>query len=310
MYFSQAKKEEWIDLMNNDKMIRAMVNNEILAFFVASSNLVETARSFHHTSPVATAALGRLLSGAVMMGDMLKNDDDKITIQITGDGPLGGILVTADTKGKVKGYVNNPLVILPAKANGHLDVGGAVGNGTLSVIKDMGLKDTYNGFVPLCTGEIAEDLTDYFLNSEQTPASVGLGVLMDKDTMSVKRAGGFILQVMPGASEETIEKLEENISSFGGITDRLMEEDSPEYLLKLLCKGLDYEITKEKNVEFFCDCSRDRVSRAIALLGDVELKSMINDNKPIEIKCQFCNKAYSFSVEDLKEIQANKERKN
>lgn len=296
--------------MNKDKMIRAMINNEILAFTITTKNLVETARKFHHTSPIATAALGRLLSGAVMMGDMLKNDDDKITVQITGDGPLGGILVTADTRGKVKGYVNNPLVILPAKANGHLDVGGAIGNGTLSVIKDMGLKDTYNGFVPLCTGEIAEDLTDYFLNSEQTPASVGLGVLMDKDSMCVKRAGGFILQVMPGAREETISKLEDNISKFGGVTDRLMEEDSPEYILSVLCAGLDYEISKEKEVGFYCDCSMDRVSRAIALLGDVELKSMIDDNKPIEIKCQFCNKAYNFSVEDLRNIKLSKERKN
>lgn len=286
----------------SDKMIRAIASNEVRAFAVTSKDMVETARRFHSTSPVATAALGRLLSGTVMMGDMLKNEDDKITVYITGDGPLGGALVTADTKGHAKGYVNNPYVLIGAKADGHLDVGGAVGAGTLSVVKDMGLKDTYNGFVPLVSGEIAEDLTSYFMNSEQTPSSVGLGVLMDKESTEVSRAGGFIIQLLPGASEETISIIESNLASFGYVTDRLLERNEPEYLLELMLSGLDVEITKEMPVNFLCDCSRDRVRRAIAMLGDVELKSMIKDAKPVELKCQFCNSAYEFSIDEIKEI--------
>lgn len=281
-----------------------------MAFAITSKNMVEQARIFHNTSPVATAALGRLLSGGVMMGDMLKNEDDKITLHIQGNGPLGGILVTADTHGHAKGYVYNPAVIVPAKENGHFDIGGAIGEGSLTVIKDIGLKDAYNGHVPLYSGEIAEDLTHYFTVSEQTPSSVGLGVLINKEDMSVRRAGGFMIQLLPGASNEVIDQIEENLKNFGTVTDRLLEENDPHYLLDLVLNGLKTEITAKKPVSFQCDCSRDRVRRAIALLGEVELSSIIKEEKPIELKCQFCNKAYHFDIEELKEIKISFKNSN
>lgn len=292
-----------------DRMVRATAEGQVMAFAVSSKNLVEKARMAHGTSPVATAALGRLLSGGVMMGNMLKNDTDKITIQITGDGPLGGVLVTADTKGAVKGYVNNPDAEVPDREDGHLNVGAAIGGGTLSVMKDLGLKDAYNGHVPLYSGEVAEDLTHYFLESEQTPSSVGLGVLVSKKDSSVLRAGGFILQLLPGATDKTIDIIENNLKEFGYVTERLSENDDPAAMLELLLRGLNYEITKDIPVSFYCDCDRDRVRRAIALLGDVEVSSMIKDNKPVELKCQFCNTAYKFSVEDLIDIKKSIENK-
>lgn len=292
-----------------DRLVRATAEGQVMAFAVSSKNLVEKARASHNTSPVATAALGRLLSGGVMMGNMLKNDTDKITIQITGDGPLGGVLVTADTKGTVKGYVNNPNAQVLDRADGHLNVGAAIGAGTLSVMKDLGLKDAYNGHVPLYSGEIAEDLTHYFLESEQTPSSVGLGVLVNSKDGTVLRAGGFILQLLPGATDKTIDIIENNLKEFGYVTERLSENDDPSGILELLLKGLNYEITKDIPVSFYCDCDRDRVRRAIALLGDVEVASMIKENKPVELKCQFCNTAYKFSVEDLIEIRKSIENK-
>lgn len=284
-----------------DTMIRALAGNEVMAFFVTSKMACEAARLAHHSSPVVTAALGRLLSAALMMGDMLKNEEDKITLQIESDGPLKGLLVTADTFGNVKGYPNVEQVILPLKEDGHLDVGGAVGNGSLSVMKDMGFDNPYHGHVPLVTGEIGEDITHYFSTSEQTPSSVGLGVLVDTD-YSVKCAGGFILQLLPNASDESISRLEENLASFGSVTNRLLEENDPHYLASLLLKGFDVELTKEKPVRFYCDCSKDRVKRALALLGEPELYSMIKDNQPVELKCQFCNSAYSFTIDEIKEI--------
>lgn len=289
-------------MANKDYMVRAMAEESILAFAVTSQNMTEAARVAHHTSPIATAALGRLLSGAVMMGDMLKNEDDKLTLQISGDGPMGGLLVTADNLGNAKGYVNNPAVIMPAREDGHLNVGGAIGAGTLTVIKDMGLENPYNGHVPLFSGEIAEDLTHYFLNSEQTPSSVGLGVLINREDMSVSRAGGFIIQVMPGAKDSVLDIVESNLASIGSVTDRLSENDDPKYLLELLLKGLSVKYTNEKPVQFLCDCERDRVRRALALLGEVELTSMIKDGKPIELKCQFCNKGYSFDIPEIEQI--------
>lgn len=294
-------------MANKDYMLRASAQGQVMAFAVSSKNMAETARLAHHTTPVATAALGRLLSGTVMLADTLKNEDDKITVQVRGNGPLGGILVTADTFGNAKGYVDNPAVILPMKSNGHLDVGGAVGEGSLSVIKDMGLKDAYNGHVPLYSGEIAEDLTHYLLTSEQTPSSVGLGVLVDTKTLAVRNAGGFIIQLLPGAMDSVIDVIEKNIRDFGSVTDRLSENDDPAYLLELLLKDLDYEINKKKQVSFMCDCSRDRVRRAVKLLGDVELSSMIKEAKPIELKCQFCNKAYNFDIEELIAIKNEKQ---
>lgn len=301
-------KNRLIKFPDSDRLIRATAEGQVMAFAISSKHLVEKARLAHQTTPVATAALGRLLSGGVMMGNMLKNDNDKITIQISGDGPIGGLLVTADTKGNVKGYVNNPDVVVPDRIDGHLNVGMAVGNGSLSVMKDLGLKDSYNGHVPLFSGEIAEDLTHYFLESEQTPSSVGLGVLVNKDG-SVLRAGGFILQLLPGARDATIDKIEANLREFGYVTERLSDNDDPGAMLELLLRGLNYEVSLEMPVRFTCDCSRDRVRRAIALLGEVEVASMIKDGKPVELKCQFCNSAYDFTPEDLIEIRKTIENK-
>ncbi|MCR4902326.1 MAG: Hsp33 family molecular chaperone HslO [Butyrivibrio sp.] len=286
-----------------DYMVRATAADaQIRAFAITSGNLVEEARKAHDTKALATAALGRLLSGTVMMGDMLKNEKDLITVRIEGDGPLGGLLATADNKGNVKGYVVNTDVVLPHNANDHLDVGGGVGKGTLTVIRDTGLKDPYVGTVGLYTGEIAEDLTYYFAESEQTPSSVGLGVLVDAEG-KVMAAGGFIIQLMPGALEETIIKLEENLTKIKSVTDILRAGHTPEEMLKLILEGFDVEFTGEMPVRFYCNCDKDRVERALMLIGSKELDDMISDGKEVELCCQFCNKKYNFSVEDLKAVK-------
>ena len=286
-----------------DYMVRATAANAMIrAFAVTSKDTVEKARKAHGTSSLATAALGRLMSGALMMGDMLKNDKDLMTLQIEGDGPLGGITVTTDNKGRVKGYVRNPNVDLPKKENGHLDVGTGVGNGTLTVIRDTGLKDPYVGTVQLYTGEIAEDLTYYFAASEQTPSSVGLGVLINTD-YTVKQAGGFIVQLMPGCDEETITKLEDNLKKIRSVTDILDAGKTPEEMLQIVLEGFDIEFTGTMPVQFYCNCDKDRVERALILLGRDEIDAMIAEGKTVELKCHFCNKSYDFSVDDLKVIR-------
>lgn len=288
---------------SNDYMIRGIAgNNEIRCFAVTGRDLVEKARAAHGTSPVATAALGRTMMGALMMSDMLKNDDDLLTIRFDGDGPLGSIVVTADHHGNVKGYVQQPLVMLPLKADGHLDVGRAVGKGTLTVIRDLDMKDTYNGQIAIHSGEIADDLTHYFAESEQIPSSVGLGVLVDTDH-TVKKAGGFLIQLMPFASEETISRLEKNLSSIRYVTEMLEDGMTPEDMLREALKGFDdLRITDKTKVQFHCNCSRDRVSRALSLLGEKELTSMIEEKKPVELSCSFCGRKYAFSVAELEEI--------
>lgn len=284
-----------------DYIVRATAaDGQIRAFAATTRDLVEEARSRHATSPVATAALGRLLTAGVMMGSMMKNDTDVLTLQINGDGPIGGITVTADSKGDVKGYVQNPDVILPPK-NGKLDVGGAVGIGLLTVIKDMGLKEPYSGQTILVTSEIAEDLTYYFANSEQVPSSVGLGVLMEKDN-TVKCAGGFIVQLMPFAQESVISRLEENVGKISSVTKLLEAGYTPEQLLADLTEGLDLEITDTMPARFYCNCSKKRVERAVASIGEKEIREMIADGKDIEVKCHFCNTAYTYTVEELQEI--------
>ena len=286
----------------SDYMIRATAGDaQIRAFAVTSRNLVEEARKIHSLSPICAAALGRLMSGALMMGDMLKGDKDALTITIDGDGPIGGLLVTVNNKGQVKGYVKNNSVVLPNNDEGHLNVGGAVGNGTLTVTRDLGLKDPYVGTIQLYSGEIADDLTCYFVESEQIPSSVGLGVLVNRD-FSVMEAGGFIVQLMPGASEEVINRLEGNIQGMKTVTDILREGKTPEDLLGMVLEGLDMEITATVPVSYHCGCDRDRVERALVLLGKKELESLISDNEDIEIKCQFCQKGYVFSPKDLKEM--------
>lgn len=234
------------------------------------------------------------------MGSMMKNDTDMLTLQVRGDGPLGGITVTADSKGDVKGYVNHPDVMLPPK-NGKLDVGGAVGIGLLQVIKDMGLKEPYSGQTILVSSEIAEDLTYYFANSEQVPSSVGLGVLMDKDN-TVACAGGFIIQMMPFAKEETISQIEENLKNITSVTDHLKKSETPEQILEILLGNLGLEITSTMPTKFYCNCSKERVEKAVISVGKKEIQDMIDDGQDIEVKCHFCNTAYKYSVEELKDI--------
>ena len=287
----------------SDYLVRAAAADaQVRAFAVTARDTVETARAAHDTSPVMTAALGRLLCAGAMMGSMMKGDADILTLQIRGDGPAGGLTVTADSKGRVKGYAVHPQVILPANSQGKLDVGGAIGAGTLQVIRDLGLKEPYVGQTDLQTGEIAEDLTWYFAASEQVPSSVGLGVLMEKNN-TVKQAGGFIVQLMPFAEETVIEKLEANLSRVHSVTKLLEDGNSPEQILGILLEGMDMEILSDMPVEFYCNCSRDRVAKALYSIGKKEMDEMIADGEPIEVKCHFCNRAYQFSVEDLKQIR-------
>ena len=286
----------------NDYIIRATAaNDQIRAFAAVTTQMVETAREHHNTSPVATAALGRLLTAGAMMGSMMKGEKDVLTLQIKAGGPLQGITVTADSQGNVKGYVGNPDVCIPANSKGKLDVAGAVGPGFLNVIKDMGLKEPYSGQVMLQTCEIAEDLTYYFATSEQVPSAVGLGVLMNKNN-TVRQAGGFIVQLMPFAEEEVISRLEQNVQKINSVTSLLEEGHTPESLLEQVLDGFDIEINDTIPTEFYCNCSKSRVERALISIGRKELNELIQDGKDVELNCHFCNQNYVFSVEELKEI--------
>ena len=283
-----------------DYIVRATAADaQIRAFACTTRGVVETARKAHNTSPVVTAALGRLLSAGAMMGRMLKGEEDILTLQIKGDGPVNGLTVTADSKGNVKGYANVPDVILPANSIGKLDVAGAVGKGILSVIKDMGLKEPYVGQTALQTSEIAEDLTYYFATSEQVPSCVGLGVLMEKDN-TVKQAGGFIVQLMPFAEDAVIDRLETNLAKINSVTSILDAGNTPEQLLAILLEGLNPEITDTLPTGFSCNCDKKRVEKALISIGKAELTDMIKDGKEIEVNCHFCNQNYTFSVEELK----------
>lgn len=288
-----------------DYIVRATAANaQIRAFAVTSRALVEQAREIHDLSPVITAALGRLLTAGAMMGSMLKGEKDVLTLQIHCGGPVRGLAVTADAKANVRGTALEPQVMLPPNAIGKLDVGGAVGNGILSVIKDMGLKEPYVGQTQLQTGEIAEDLTYYFATSEQVPSAVGLGVLMEKDN-TVKRAGGFIIQLMPFADDETIGALEEKLKTMDSVTKILDDGNSPEQLLALLLGDLGLEINDTIPAQYYCDCSRERVERAIISIGKKDIQEMIAEARPVEVKCQFCDKVYNFEVEDLQRMLAH-----
>ena len=286
----------------NDYIIRATAaNDQIRAFAAVTTQMVETAREHHNTSPVATAALGRLLTAGAMMGSMMKGEKDVLTLQIKAGGPLQGLTVTADSQGNVKGYVGNPDVCIPANSKGKLDVAGAVGPGFLTVIKDMGLKEPYSGQVMLQTCEIAEDLTYYFATSEQVPSAVGLGVLMNKNN-TVRQAGGFIVQLMPFAEEEVISRLEQNVQKISSVTNLLEEGHTPESLLEKVLEGFDMQINEKTDTRFHCNCSKERVEKALISIGRKELNEMIQEGKPIEMNCHFCNKNYNFTVEELKEI--------
>ena len=285
-----------------DYMIRATAANErVRLFAVYTKDIAEEARRIHNTSPVASAALGRLLTAASMMGPMMKGDRDVLTLMIRGDGPIGGITVTADSKGNVKGYVHEPCVIIPAKSNGKLDVSGAVGNGKLTVIRDLGLKEPYTGTVELVSGEIAEDLTYYFTASEQIPSSVGLGVLLDRENF-VKQAGGFILQLMPDTPDEVIGVLERNLSGIKSVTELLEEGMTPEDIARQLLEGLEMRILDKIPVRYSCSCSFERMAKALISIGEAELKEMIEAGEPVELNCQFCGSSYTFSTDDLREM--------
>lgn len=285
-----------------DYMIRATAaNGQIRAFAATGKQVVESARCAHQTTPVVTAALGRCLIAAAMMGSMMKGDKDILTLHFEGNGPMRGLNVTADSQGHVKGYAFENSVEIPAKAEGKLDVGGALGSGNLIVIKDLGLKEPYVGQTELQTGEIAEDLTYYFAVSEQVPSSVGLGVLVDTDC-SVCQAGGFIIQLMPDVTDDVVDKLEQKIVTIRSVTQMLQEGYLPEDILKELLGDLELEILDTMEIAFSCDCSEEKVGRAIASIDKKDIQSMIDDNEPIEIRCQFCNKKYCFDVDKLKEM--------
>lgn len=273
----------------------------VRAFAADTTDTVAEAMERHFTYPVVTAALGRLLTAGAMMGSMMKGEDDLITLTVKGDGPIGNITVSADSHGNVKGFAGNPQVEVPDKYAGKLDVGTAVGRGTLSVVMDLGLSDPYNGTVELQTGEIADDLAYYFTVSEQTPSAVGLGVMIDTDA-SVKHSGGFIIQMMPDVSEETISAVESKLADLKPVTSMMDEGMTPEMILEHILGDLGPEITERSDVRFHCNCSKERVSEALATLNPGDIQEMIDDGETIEVKCFFCNTAYNFTVDELKEM--------
>lgn len=284
----------------NNYMIRATAADGMIRAFAADTkDIVEEARQRHDLSPIAIAALGRLMTATLMMGWDMKNDTDLITVQIQCDGPIKGLLATADNRGRVKGYVNNPGVMLPPNAQGKLDVGGALDLGVLSVIRDVGLKEPYVGQTILVSGEVAEDIAYYYATSEQVPSSVALGVLMNKDN-TVRQAGGFIIQLMPGASDEIAEKLEERIKGLKSMTSMLDEGLTPEDVLRLILDDFGLEINDKQAVSFYCNCDKKRVEKVLISVGRANLEEMIGDGKPIELVCHFCGRKYEFSVDEMK----------
>ncbi len=287
---------------NSDYIVRATAaNHQIRAFAISSTNTIEEARQRHNTSPIATVALGRLMSAGAMMGAMMKGDDDIITIQIKGDGPIGGLTVTADAKANVKGYVNHPEVMLPLNSAGQLDVEKALGIGVLSVIKDIGLREPYVGDTILVTSDVTQDITYYFATSEQVPTSVGLNVIMSKDN-TVKSAGGFIIQLLPDASEEIISALEKKIKEVKNVTTMLEHGYTPEQMLEELLGEFGLDILDKIPTQFYCNCSKERMSRALISIGRKELSSLIEEGRTIEVNCHFCGSHYNFDVEELKDL--------
>ena len=291
---------------NKDYIVRAsLANDSVRAFAISSTHLVAEARERHRTLPVVTAALGRLLSAGAIMGSMMKGDKDIVTISLKGDGPAGYITVTADSHGHVKGFPGNPNVDIPRKYAGKLDVGAAVGRGLLTVSYDLGLKEPYSGQVEIQTGEVAEDLAYYFTVSEQLPSAVGLVVMVDTDS-SVKHAGGFIVQLLPDAPEDVIELLEKKLANLEPVTTMMEQGMTPEDMLSYIFEGVDVEFTERHDVEFYCDCSKEKVKRALAAISDKDLQDIVNDDEDIEVKCYFCNTAYKFSIADIKDILSSR----
>jgi molecular chaperone Hsp33 len=287
---------------NKDYILRASAGDGAVRIFVADTrNTVQQAFEHHKTSPVISAALGRTITGTAIMGLMLKNEKDMITVRIDCDGPAKGMMVTADANGHVKGYPFEPIVDIPLKKNGKLDVQEAMGFGDITVIKDMGLKEPYCGTTPLLSGEIAEDLAYYFTQSEQTPSAVSLGVLVDRD-YSIKQSGGFIVQMLPNADDETAAKLEENIKNLKPMTEMLEEGKTPEEILNLIADGFEPKILDKIPVEFYCNCSKERVKSAIASLGKVEIQKIIDEDGKADVHCHFCNTNYHFDKSELEEL--------
>lgn len=286
-----------------DYIIRATAANHQIRLLVATTRqLTEKAKNLFEMSPVATAALGRALTAGSMMGAMMKEEKALLTLQVKGNGPIGNIIVTANANATVKGYVEHPQVMLPPNANGKLDVGGAVGKGMLYVIKDLGLKEPYVGQTRLVSGEIAEDLTYYFATSEQTPSAVSLGVLMNSDN-TVRQAGGFILQLLPGTDESVIETLEEKVNRLPSMTTLLEEKQTPQAIAKELLGDFEWTILEQVATQFSCNCSKEKMERGIISLGRTELEEMIKEGKEIETRCHFCNATYLFSVAELKKMR-------
>ena len=288
----------------SDQLVRAISKDGFVkAAAVSTRELTERARQIHQTSPVATAALGRLLAAGSMMGSDLKGEGASVTLRIKGDGPLGTLLVVADNQGNVRGSVQNPQADLPIRADGgKLDVGGAVGHsGTLTVIKDLNMKEPYVGSVELLGGEIAEDLASYFVESEQIPTACGLGVLVDRDR-SVLRAGGYLIQLLPGAPEGVIDRLEQGIMAAGAVTGLLKENDDPESLLRRVMSGFELEILEKTPVEYRCYCSRERMAAALVSLGRKQLTELAEDPKGIELTCQFCDSRQHFTPEEIRQL--------
>ncbi|MEE3420044.1 MAG: Hsp33 family molecular chaperone HslO [Lachnospiraceae bacterium] len=290
--------------MSDDYLIRATAAHDFVrAFAVTDRGVTEEARKRHRTSPTASAALGRTMAAALMMGADLKNDDDLVTVQFEGDGPIGVITVTANSRGGVKGFVGNPSVSLPPREDGHFDVGGAVGHGNLRVIRDTGLKEPYAGSVDIQTGEIAQDITYYYAVSEQVPSAVALGVLTDRTRdYEIMASGGYMVQLMPDCPDDIISLLENNVSGAPSVTDMLRSGKTPEDMLALVLDGMDMEIHTRKDVAFQCDCSRERVEKAIIAMGKKEIQTLIEEGEPVTLTCQFCRTEYTFSIDALKEI--------
>ena len=286
----------------SDYIVRATAGNgSIRAFAATTRDLVQHAREIHHTSPVASAALGRMLTAAAMMGSMLKGEKDIVTLQIRGEGPLQGLVVTSDSHARVKGYVFNPNVEIPDLYPGKLNVGGAIGNGYMRVIKDIGMREPYAGRIELVTGEIADDLTYYFAQSEQTPSAVGLGVLVETDT-SIRRAGGFIIQLLPDATDEMIEKLEKKLATLPYVSDLLDMGKTPEDILQMILGDMELKIMDTVPTEFYCNCTRERVEKALISIGREELEKIIREDKKANLHCHFCGKEYDFTEEELKKL--------
>lgn len=289
----------------SDRIIRAITSDGLVqAAAICSRDLTERARQIHKTLPVATAALGRALSGASLMGNALKGRGASLTLQIKGGGPLGTVLAVSDPEGNVRGYVTNPQVDLPLRADGKLDVGRAVGSeGTITVIKDLHMKEPYVGTVDLLGGEIAEDIAGYFVESEQIPTACALGVLVDRD-QSVKSAGGYLIQLMPGAGEDTIARVEGGVMAAGNVSAMLERDPDPEHMLRTVLSDFEVKILESDPVEYRCACSRERVERALISLGKGELESMLREQGGCELTCQFCDSVYRFTAQDLKHILA------